>query len=201
MRRPKRPRLDHPETLDQVLAQVGETRFRRGKLPFSARTWHAAVGGRISERTRPISLEAGVLTLLVPSSSWAHELSLLSDAVVARLVALDIPVTGIRFRVGPVDPPARPAERLVSQQIPPPAPLPSELAAALSSVDDLELREAIAVAARVNLAWQKNAARTTASAAPGGVRVPRAAETESVAPDSKSQGAPRKVDDERGRKR
>ncbi len=90
------------------------------------------------------------------TSVWASELSLLSDALLVRLRAEGIAATELRFRVGSLDPPVRAAETLMSRKVPPPAPLPTELAHAIDRIADDELKEAIANAARANLAWQAN---------------------------------------------
>jgi hypothetical protein len=148
-----------PETLEAVIERAGEDRFARNRPPVAERIWRDAVGLRIAERARPVSLERGVLTLRVATSVWANELSLLAPTILERLLAARIPVTELRFRVGPIDPPQRPPERRASRAVPPPAPLPPDLQRALADVSDESLREAIAGAASANLAWR---ARTEA---------------------------------------
>ena len=192
----RRPRLPMPETLEGVLERAGEDRFARTRAPVSERVWREAVGLRIAERARPVMLERGVLTLRVATSVWANELSMLATTILERLVAQRVAVVELRFRVGPIEPPARPPERRVARAVPPPARLPPELKATLGGVADDELREAIADAARSNLAWRAaveapqtedpharaNArphSRATFSEAPRDARDPRYAETES----------------------
>jgi len=151
--------LKAPETLEAVIERAGEDRFARNRPPVGERIWRDAVGLRIAERARPLSLERGVLTLRVATSVWANELSLLAPTILERLQAARVPVTELRFRVGPIDPPQRPPERRASCAVPPPAPLPAELSRVLADVADESLREAIASAASSNLAWR---ARTQA---------------------------------------
>jgi hypothetical protein len=194
----RRPRMPMPETLEGVLERAGEDRFARASFrpPVSERVWREAVGLRIAERARPVLLERGVLTLRVATSVWANELSMLQTTILERLVALRVAVVELRFRVGPIDPPERPPERRGARAVPAPARLPPELKATLTGVMDDELRDAIADAARSNLAWRAaveappraddtNAAdsarprgRATVSEAPRDARDPRSAETE-----------------------
>lgn len=145
-----------PETIEGVIDRAGEDRFALKRAPISERVWTAAVGARISDRAKPVSLERGVLIVKVATSVWANELSFLQDSLIARLRNSGIDVKEMRFRVGEIEPPARPPERRGSRAVPPPAPLPRELAVLLSRIEDKELKEAIALAARANLAWQEN---------------------------------------------
>lgn len=114
--------------------------------------WQAVVGPRLSERALPESLSEGMLTVRVPSSTWAQELSFLSHVIVERLQHGGHPVTRIRFRVAPQSRRTRPE--------PPPqrvarAPLPRALIRRLEALDDPELREAIADAAALSLGRQR----------------------------------------------
>jgi predicted nucleic acid-binding Zn ribbon protein len=152
----KRTRQDAPTPLDVVLDASGEDRFAPYKPPVARRVWRAVVGARIAERAEPALLERGVLVVKVATSVWASELSMLSATIIQRLREEKVDVTELRFRVGPVEPPARPAERRVSRAVPAPAALPKDLGDALRDVPDLELRETIALAARANLAWQEH---------------------------------------------
>jgi hypothetical protein len=154
MRKRPRPKLRAPESIETVIERAGEDRFARNRPVVGERVWRDAVGLRIAERARPLSLERGVLTLLVATSTWASELTFLAPTILERLRAAKVSVNELRFRVGHVEPPARPPERRTSRAVPRPAPIPPDLANALSKVDDLELREAIAGAASANLAWR-----------------------------------------------
>jgi predicted nucleic acid-binding Zn ribbon protein len=158
-RRRARQKLDAPEPLEQLLDRAGESRFARMRSPLPERVWRDAVGARIADRARPVAMERGVLLVRVATSVWAHELSLLSTTILARLRERGVETTELRFRVGAIDPPERPPERVVSRAVPASAPLPPELANALADVADGELRESIARAASANLAWQKTRRR------------------------------------------
>ncbi|WP_433937878.1 DUF721 domain-containing protein [Sorangium cellulosum] len=122
-------------------------------MPF--RDWEAAVGSRIAARARPLKLERGVLHVRAASSTWAQELSMLGDAITTQLRARGLPVHSLRFRVGKVDPVARPPWREEVRPAPKEAPLPVEVRRELGKVPDPELRDAIAKAAARNLGWQE----------------------------------------------
>ncbi len=208
-RRRRRKRMIAPEGLDHVLARAGEDRFAPNRPPLPPHVWAAAVGARIAERTRPIAIESGVLVVRAATSVWASELSLLSDALLARLRANGVTVRALRFRVGTIEPVER-AVALRKAKVPRATTLDPGVAATIATVEDDELRETIAASARANLAWQSfnaegnaqgNAERGTggadgttgpASAVPRAARAPRDAETESAPRDrtsSASRGA------------
>ena len=109
--------------------------------------WRRAVGDRLAQKTHPERIADGILTVRVPSSTWAQELSLLSEVVLQRLGAAGHRVQKLRFQVGTgrvaPDPPVTVVRR---------APLPAWLLATLARIDDPELRDAIAEAASLNLA-------------------------------------------------
>ncbi len=155
MRR-RRPKLDAPEPLEELLDRAGENRFSPRKVPIPTRAWSLALGPRIADRTRPLQFEGGVLTMRVASSTWAMELAMLKPWLIERLKTAGYEVTDIRFRVGSIEVPARPPERRVTRIVPPPAALPRDLAQRLIAIEDPELREAVALAARANLAWQEH---------------------------------------------
>ena len=179
--------------LGNVLARAGEDRFARNELPVAPHVWAAAVGVRIADRTRPISIEGGVLLVRTATSVWANELSLLSETLVTRLRAAGVPIRSMRFRVGPIDPPER-VTWVRSAKVPRPRPLEADLARAIARVPDAELREVIAEAAKTNLAWQTMTEPAVASGEPRAARAPRGAERESGRPaqeSSASRGASR----------
>jgi Dna[CI] antecedent DciA-like protein len=180
-----------PESLEAILLRAGENRFARLRPPIENRVWRDAVGGRIADKAKPVSLSGGVLLLRVSTSVWAHELSLLADEVTSRLRERGVDVQQLRFQVGAVPAVERPPERRTSKLVPPPSPLPAEVARGLSQVDDPNLRAAIMRAAMSNLAWQE-ATRPPPARAPSeaqaAARAPRAAEEE-TAPQGRTQPA------------
>ncbi len=185
----RRPRLVEPEAIEVTLDRAGEARFGRNKAPVSDRVWRDAVGARIADRARPVEFERGVLVVRAATNVWASELSLLSEDLIARLRDRGVPVTGLRFWVGEVEPMGHPVERRPARAIPPPAPLPAPLEEAIRAVHDDELRETIANAARANLAWQDHLqpAEDATTSARRAARAPRFAETE-TAPQVRTSG-------------
>jgi hypothetical protein len=158
-------------------------------VPISARDWEAAVGSRIAARTRPTRLERGVLFVQTASATWAQELSLLAGPIVEQLRARGVEVESLRFRVGPVDAPARPPARDEVRTSPPAVPLPAPLKEEIARVPDESLREVIARAAAKNLGWQemregktKPSAQAPARSARPAARGPRSAAPETDQP-------------------
>ncbi|UQA61661.1 DUF721 domain-containing protein [Polyangium aurulentum] len=180
--------------------------------PVSARDWEAAVGSRIAARARPVKLERGILYVRTASSTWAQELSLLSNPILEQLRARGVEVEALRFRVGPVEAPERPPTRDEVRTSPPSAPLPPPLAAEIARVPDDELRQVIARAASKNLGWQrvregkKSPARPAPAPAPepppplaktrqAGGRAPRSVAAENDLParaEGRSSAGPRR---------
>jgi hypothetical protein len=159
--------------------------------PVATRDWEAAVGSRIAARARPVRLERGVLHVRTASSTWAQELTLLADAIVAQLRGRGIEVEALRFRVGNVDPPERPPWRKEVRTSPPEVPLPPEVRRELAAITDPELRAAIAKAASKNLGWQKDVA--TAKREMEAERRPRRPNDRALTP-APANKAPARVD-------
>lgn len=187
-KRRRRPRLEAPEPLEDVLQRAGENRFAKKQLPIPLARWRALVGPRIADRTRPIALERGVLVVKVATSVWANELSMLAPQILAKLKAhTDLPaVSSLRFRVGPLDVVEGIAQKKDYRQVPPPAKLEPELVQALGTIEDEELRAIMERAARANLAWT---VPPPPSEAPRDARGLRAAGTGSDPPGRTSAGA------------
>lgn len=172
--------------------------------PIAYRDWEAAVGSRIAARARPVRIDRGVLLVRTATATWAQELALLSEPIIAQLRARGVALDALRFRVGHVDAPERPPSRDEVRTAPPEVPLPAAVRAELARVPDPELRDAIAIAAAKNLGWQttisppkkKSPARRAdrsadagATSAPSGARAPRSAEPGSAPPGRRSAPA------------
>ncbi|MEO9141226.1 MAG: DUF721 domain-containing protein [Polyangiaceae bacterium] len=155
-RRRRRPKLDTPENIGTVLDRSGDDRFASKRAPIAEHTWRRVVGGRISDRAKPLSLVNGVLVVKVASSAWAHELSLMKIELLARLGPYG--ATDIRFRVGAIEPAPRPTEHRTARAVPKSMPLTGELAETVAKVEDPELRELITIAASASIAWQQHSA-------------------------------------------
>src|ERR1700684_3715426 len=113
MKPPRRSRQSAPESLDAILLRAGENRFARLRPPIASRVWREAVGARIADKAKPVSISGGVLLLRVST----HELSLLADEVTERLRARGIDVHQLRFHVGALPAVERPPERRVSRPV------------------------------------------------------------------------------------
>lgn len=153
MRRPRRRRMSAPEPMEGILDRSGEDRFSRLRPPFPSAKWVQAVGPRIADRTRPLRLEGGELLVLVTTSVWSSELTMLAGDVVARLNALGVGVARLRFRVGRVEL-ERPPERRARRKVPAAVALPAALERVVKALEDNELMAVIRHAAEANLAWQ-----------------------------------------------
>ena len=108
----KRRRSGALEPLGFVLRRDSDLRVPASieTSPIAARDWEAAVGTRIAARAQPIRLERGVLLVRTATATWAQELSLLADAIIAQLRGRSTPVDSLRFRVGQVEAPERPTK-------------------------------------------------------------------------------------------
>jgi hypothetical protein len=141
--------------IDRELARSGS----RDAIPLAAITaaWPSAVGAAVARQAWPLRLgRDGTLHVAVASSTWAHELDLLQDAILdglrARLAAGAPPA--VRFAVGPIPEPPTPIEALVTEDETPievPPEIESEALAAAAEIADPELRVLVARAARASL--------------------------------------------------
>jgi Dna[CI] antecedent DciA-like protein len=141
--------------VERELARGGS----RDAIPLAVVTaaWPEAVGDAVSRKAWPLRLSRdGTLHVAAASATWANELSLLQDEILAALRArLDVePPSAIRFAVGPIPEPERPLEladetALGTLEVPPE--VEREAAAAAAEIDDPELRELVARAARASL--------------------------------------------------
>ena len=120
--------------------------------------WPEAVGKAVSREAWPLRVARdGTLHVATSSSTWAFELDRLSPEIEERLRALVGPAAPgkLRFRVGPVPEHGPPSEGEPASPASPPLVTPqvdSEAAAAASEIEDPELRELVARAARASLA-------------------------------------------------
>lgn len=141
----------------EVERELMRTGSREG-VPLAAVTeaWAPVVGEAIARRAWPLRIgRDGTLHVATESATWANELALLGDDILARLrerLGAESPA-GLRFAVGPVPEPAAPQP---ADEPPPPASeappeIESEAHAAAAAIDDPELRELVAKAARASL--------------------------------------------------
>lgn len=143
-------RPNPPASLFHLLTE--STLLRARSAGISAAEWRGVVGPRLAERAILESVSDGVLTVRVPSSTWAQELSFLSHVVIERLQGNGHAVNKIRFRVAA---PSNPRSPVPKTQAVHKAALPPALRARLDKIDDPELRAAIGEAAALSLGRQK----------------------------------------------
>jgi hypothetical protein len=118
--------------------------------------WERAMPARVVENARPVRLRRGTLVVHVRTSAWAQELSFLQHQILDSIQkhAPDAGVRDIRIRVGPVPDTGRArASKGPAPQAPirKPTNLPEDVARALATVQDDDLRDAIARAAASSL--------------------------------------------------
>jgi hypothetical protein len=120
--------------------------------------WPRAVGEAVSRQAWPLRVSRdGTLHIATSSSTWAFELDRLSPEIEERLAELmgSSAPAKLRFRVGPIPEPPADAEdpRAPMHDPPPPAPeIAAEADTVASRIEDPELRELVARAARASLA-------------------------------------------------
>ena len=146
----------------------------RGSGSIDRESWRRALGERLALKSEPETVHGKVLTVLVASSVWAQELSLLAPEIINRLRQAGFPIGELRWRVGKLKSTARMGSKLL--KIIPLTSLPSNLEQALCQVADSELRNAIFQAAAHVMARQQQVLRYRAlSAKRPNARAPRSA--------------------------
>src|SRR5580692_10528044 len=131
----RRPNLRMPESIDVTIDQATGPSAPWSRACIRERTWREAVGGRIADRARPVELNRGILRVRVATSVWASELSLLSEQILVRLRERNIPVTDLRFHVGPIERYGGPSEPKHRRAVPSSVALPRDLEAALLALE------------------------------------------------------------------
>jgi predicted nucleic acid-binding Zn ribbon protein len=104
--------------------------------------WPEIAGPLVSRNAIPLSLRNGVLTIVVRNHAWAQELQMSKTMMIGRIretVGERIPVSDIRFTVGPLAP-VEEAESRPREDPPLPAGPDPE---GLSAIADPETRESL----------------------------------------------------------
>lgn len=141
--------------VERELARGGS----RDAIPLAALTavWAEVVGAAIARQAWPLRISRDrTLHVATSSATWANELAFLAEEIVDRLrrrLGPEAP-TGLRCAVGPIPEQATAAERQpdaaeVPREVP--ADVVREADSAASAIDDPELREMVARAARASL--------------------------------------------------
>jgi hypothetical protein len=142
----------------EIERELTRTGSKEG-IPLAAVTaaWPEVVGEPIARRAWPLRVSRdGTLNVATESATWAHELALLVDEILGRLkdrLGAESP-TGVRFAVGPIPEPASAPEPTREPPANPPDVPPeieSEARAAAAAIEDPELQELVAKAARASL--------------------------------------------------
>ncbi len=146
--------------MERIGDEAGRTLARAGGSqgePLAALTsvWPEAVGDAIARNAWPLRIgRDGTLHVATSSSTWAFELDRMSSDIAERLAAVlgaDAP-QAFRFRPGPL--PEPPLEAPAEDPVPPPETSPEVAATAAeltADIDDPDLRELVARAARASL--------------------------------------------------
>jgi hypothetical protein len=147
--------------MERIGREVERTLKRSGggsalALAEIAGAWPEAVGDAVARQAWPLRLARdGTLHVATTSSTWAFELDRLAPEISERLAALlgaQTPAR-LRFRVGPVPEPGGPRDEdpgpQRSESRSPESDAEAEAVAA--EIDDPELRELVARAARASL--------------------------------------------------
>ncbi len=116
MAKPSRPRApQRPEAVGEliprVLEEVGLGATSTGVRLL--RVWDDALGARFSPHCRPDGIRRGVIEARVRDSAWMQRLQLDKPRIVTRLRAAlgEESFQDLRFRLGPLEEPTRPASR------------------------------------------------------------------------------------------
>jgi hypothetical protein len=127
--------------------------------------WPEAVGEAVARQAWPLRISRdGTLHVATASSTWAFELDRLSPEIEARLASLAGAAAPkkLRFRVGPVPEPGAASDRGPDRPQEPLETTPetdSEAALLAAEIEDPELRELVARAARASLARARSGRR------------------------------------------
>jgi hypothetical protein len=120
--------------------------------------WPGTVGDAISRNAWPLRLgRDGTLHVATASATWAFELDRMGTEIRERLSAVlgEQAPAALRFRVGPVPEPVAASHGTVKRESKESAPtdpqVTSEAAAAAAEIEDPELRQLVARAARASL--------------------------------------------------
>jgi hypothetical protein len=119
--------------------------------------WPAAVGEAVARQAWPQRVSRdGTLHVATSSATWAFELDRLAPEIHERLSALLVEhaPAKLRFKVGPIPEPAAPGDStptLSAEPVPASPEATSEAAALTSEIEDPDLRDLVARAARASL--------------------------------------------------
>ena len=148
--------------MDRIGNEIQKELSRSGSrdaVPLAAVTsaWPAAVGDAVARHAWPLRISRdGTLHVAVESATWAQELSLLEGNVIEALRGRlgETAPAKLRFAVGPIPEQPAASEPVGNAPVEPaevPPEVESEANSAAAAIDDPELRELVARAARTSL--------------------------------------------------
>ena len=141
----------------EVERTLGRTSGGESSLGRVVSAWPRAVGETVARNAWPLREgRDGTLHVATASSTWAFELDRLGPEIAARLEALlgEGAPKRFRFRPGPIPEPKRSlesAENVPKERLDVPPEVAAAAASAAAEIDDPELRELVARAARASL--------------------------------------------------
>jgi predicted nucleic acid-binding Zn ribbon protein len=96
-------RRGSPRPLDEAVAAIRAAAEPATPLAAVQRAWPAAVGDRVAAEAEPVAEREGVITVACRAATWAQELDLLHDELLARLreEVGKTPIERLRFVVSP----------------------------------------------------------------------------------------------------
>lgn len=153
--RRQRRKNARPSTQPRPASALLDGTFRWLKIDDNMRSFRAmrafagVVAGRIGEHVRAERLRGSILYIRCDSSAWTQHLHVMKETLIARLHKTPggEGVAELRFNVGPLDEVAgweAPVAATAEGEADEPAALPEEVARALGSVEDPELRDELA---------------------------------------------------------
>lgn len=147
--------------VERALAQTGGD--QGAELQRITAVWPGVVGDAVARQAWPLRVgRDGALHVAAASATWAFELDRMSPEIGARLAAAlgERPPRALRFRVGPVPEPGSESNERVEEEKRElretlgdvPAEATAAATSAAAAIEDPELRELVARAARASLA-------------------------------------------------
>lgn len=121
--------------------------------------WTKVVSQRVLQTARPIRLFNGVMTIHTATTAHADAMQYETERLLQQLQALapEARIKAIRFKVGELpDLPPPVKQQKKRKPVVPVASLPENVAAAIATIPNEKIREAVALAAAVGLAADPN---------------------------------------------
>jgi hypothetical protein len=148
------------ELLLSALPQISDrlTTFRLRQ------SWGTLVGRDMARRSRPDTLTAGTLRVVVDNSPWLHELTLRESELATKIRARFPEVHALRFTLGALDAEPAPAQAAAPRAVPLSPADHAEIDAATAAITD----ESVADAARRLLTTARRFPRPTPADRPRG---------------------------------